>query len=238
MPYQDQDPNRPTDADLVEQIRSRYAQGLTLRELAQELGRDEEAIRRLMVAADIPRRPRGQPEGKYLPNGGRTVDRDGYILFRAPKHPYANAAGYIREHRLVMEGIVDRFLRPEEVVHHRDGVKSNNSPDNLELFPSNAEHKQHDMIGNAWALGDINNPKRSVRVMRSPRTLLNCLRNIAARLNRPIQRNDLHPPNPSYRAVAHAFGSWQNGVALALDDEYLATWEKEQEAILSGLRRS
>jgi hypothetical protein len=34
-------------------------------------------------------------------------------------------------------------------------------------------------------------------------------------LGRDIRRSDLHPPNPSWRAVARAFGSWQQGVALA-----------------------
>jgi len=236
MPFQDQEPNRPTDTDLVEQIRSLYAQGATLKELAQEFGRDEEFIRRTMIAAGIPRRPRGQPAGKFLPSGGRVTDKSGYILIKANDHPYANSNGYARQHRLVMEESLGRYLLPTEVVHHRNGEKSDNGIENLQLYESNSLHKAADMVGNSWALGDTGNPKRSVRVMRSPRMLLHCLRNLAARLDRPIQRNDLHPPNPSYRAVARAFGSWQNAVAIAIDDEAFSAWEQEWEAFLSGLR--
>lgn len=44
------------------------------------------------------------------------------------------------EHRTVMEQILGRPLRPGEVVHHIDGNKRNNSPDNLMLFASQTEH--------------------------------------------------------------------------------------------------
>lgn len=44
------------------------------------------------------------------------------------------------KHRVVMEKILDRPLRPGEVVHHKDGNHLNNSPDNLVLLKSQAEH--------------------------------------------------------------------------------------------------
>ena len=77
------------------------------------------------------------------------------------------------------------------------------------------------MVGNSWAKGDFNNPKRSVRTLRSPAQILIAIRRLAATLNRPVQRNDLVPPQPSYRAIARAFGSWQEGVAIALAKETL-----------------
>jgi len=48
--------------------------------------------------------------------------------------------GYVREQRLVMEAKLGRYLTPEEVVHHIDGDKENNDPDNLMLFANNGEH--------------------------------------------------------------------------------------------------
>jgi len=54
------------------------------------------------------------------------------MLFR-PDHPYANHAGYIREHRLVMEGVIGRYLLPNETVHHKNAVRDDNRPENLEL---------------------------------------------------------------------------------------------------------
>ena len=45
------------------------------------------------------------------------------------------------EHRVVMEKIIGRSLRPEEVVHHINGDKENNSPENLRLFPNRSIHQ-------------------------------------------------------------------------------------------------
>jgi hypothetical protein len=64
----------------------------------------------------------------------------GYRLLYAPDHPNCNVNNYVFEHRLVMEEVLGRYLTAEEVVHHIDGVKSNNAPENLMLFPNNAAH--------------------------------------------------------------------------------------------------
>ena len=47
------------------------------------------------------------------------------------------------EHRLVMEDKLGRYLTPEEEVHHIDGNRANNDPDNLRLFPNKATHAAH-----------------------------------------------------------------------------------------------
>ncbi len=43
-------------------------------------------------------------------------------------------------HRIVAEAWRGSPLQPGECVHHRDGDKANNHPDNLEIFASHAEH--------------------------------------------------------------------------------------------------
>lgn len=73
---------------------------------------------------------------------GRTVNASGYILVRCPGHPGGTAHGYVYEHRLKMERKLGRRLRRGEVVHHRNGVKSDNRLINLELITA-ADHMRH-----------------------------------------------------------------------------------------------
>ena len=73
--------------------------------------------------------------------GGYTIPNpDGYILQYAPTHPHCHQSGCIFQHRLVMERKLGRFLKREERVHHIDEDVSNNHPDNLRLYATQADH--------------------------------------------------------------------------------------------------
>jgi hypothetical protein len=64
----------------------------------------------------------------------------GYRKFLMPEHTYADANGYIFEHRLVCERLLSRYLVEEEIVHHRDGNRLNNDPSNLFIFYGHDTH--------------------------------------------------------------------------------------------------
>lgn len=72
--------------------------------------------------------------------GGRRLVAKGYVKRLCRDHPFADEMGYVMEHRLVMEARLKRFLRPEEVVHHINGIKDDNCDENLMLFPSGRDH--------------------------------------------------------------------------------------------------
>jgi len=65
----------------------------------------------------------GPPGLKKAPNGSGHIDAQGYRRF-----------GKRYEHSIVMEKILGRPLSQWENVHHKNGVRSDNRPENLELW--------------------------------------------------------------------------------------------------------
>lgn len=73
--------------------------------------------------------------------GRRSAGKSGtYIYVYSPDHKFASSEGYVMEHRLVMQKKLGRLLTPGEVVHHINGNKRDNRPENLELMDSRGEH--------------------------------------------------------------------------------------------------
>jgi hypothetical protein len=76
-------------------------------------------------------------ENAYNWNGGKHINKQGYVLVQVerddPLRELANKEGYILEHRLIMSRHLNRSLLKSEIVHHKNGIKSDNRAENLEL---------------------------------------------------------------------------------------------------------
>lgn len=60
-------------------------------------------------------------------SGGRSLTKNGYVTIYT-------LTGRAYEHRLAMEQTLGRKLAPNETVHHLNGVRDDNRPENLELW--------------------------------------------------------------------------------------------------------
>ena len=104
----------------------------------------ERTCKRLGLATQRtgPRSGPGHPDWK----GGRYLCK-GYWYLWSPEHPHRTKQGYVLEHRLTVEQKLGRLLEPGEVVHHRNGDRQDNRPENLEAFQTNAQHLRHELTG-------------------------------------------------------------------------------------------
>ncbi len=92
---------------------------------------------------DLRKSTRGGP--KKAPSGTGHIDKNGYRVRRSNGSP-------VFEHRLVMEALLERPLFPDENVHHRNGDRSDNGPENRELWSTSQPRGQRVEDKVEWAV--------------------------------------------------------------------------------------
>lgn len=133
-PYSKLKKDFPKDVleDMYEQKR------MTLMEITEELSSTYKHIRRLFQCYDIPRRVAKKRDQRLEKNDswkGGVIMRHGYIEVRCEGHPRAKKAGfYVPKQVLVMEASLGRYLTDDELVHHINGIKTDNRLENLQLM--------------------------------------------------------------------------------------------------------
>ena len=107
-----------------------------------EVQAPKEVLNRL-ESGEAPSRPDSGSTPEALPaepyarlrEGERRLDKAGYVRIRHD--------GQIKaEHRVIMERTLGRQLVKGESVHHRNGIRSDNRPENLELWVGPARYGQ------------------------------------------------------------------------------------------------
>lgn len=130
------------DKNKLQEIYNKYK---SMSKTAKYFGVSKKLILNYMKRFDIPRFQRFKKE--YIKpidtyHKGYIITWNGYKKVKAPiDHPYKDSKGYIMEHRLVVEEALNRYLEPNEEVHHINYDKLDNRIENL-LVLSKIEHRK------------------------------------------------------------------------------------------------
>jgi len=73
---------------------------------------------------------------------GGSIVEEGYVYIFKPEHPRATRHGkYVKRADLLLETKLGRPLQVGEIAHHLNGIRDDDSPDNLELRTKSSHGK-------------------------------------------------------------------------------------------------
>lgn len=140
-----------TDAEFKEYLTEEYCHKLrSMTNIAKELGISWVIVSRYLDKYNIPKRDKSEQQSGYgapVFKGGIRKTEHGYILVHFPDHPFAiGSTGCVYAHRIIAEGMLGRYLKHDEVVHHIDMNKQNNNPNNLVVLTNRDHLRLHAML--------------------------------------------------------------------------------------------
>lgn len=133
----------------LETIKKLIQDGKSIREISRATGIDRQTLKYRLNKIGIKSKYKQGSRPKNFKSEhfkGYTTTSYGYKTVKDRDHPNSDRQGYILEHRIVMEKFLGRFLTKEEVIHHRNEIKSDNRIENLFLFPNDELHRCFHML--------------------------------------------------------------------------------------------
>lgn len=134
-------------------LKSEYESGKTMGKIAILCGCSRPAITHHLKRLGV----EIKHNGYYKQH--KTISDSGYVKIYIPAHPASTKSGYVPEHRLIMEEKIGRYLSKKEVVHHINGIKTDNRIENLYLYKSESEHMAYHMKKQSIVIIDKQNNK-------------------------------------------------------------------------------
>ena len=132
--------NGLTEEQFKEYLEKNYPQKSAMT-LAKEFSVSPSIIRKHLRKFNIQTLEQKQTSAFYSKGKKQKKRHGGYLMVYAPNHPN-NIEGYVYEHRLIVEQKLNRYLDKNEIVHHINGIKADNSMENLEILTP-SQHSLH-----------------------------------------------------------------------------------------------
>ena len=143
------------DIELVKTLY--YERGMSQTEVARELGVSQKVVFKFMQRNNLPSRKTAKRnqfrENNSSWKGGKRINEQGYVEIYSPNEAHTRPNGYAREHILVAEKMLGRRLKfysvgdkRNEVVHHINGIKTDNREENLLVLTAQEHTKLHNAV--------------------------------------------------------------------------------------------